>query len=162
MLHQKLTVMSELEEFKKQERLKELNKLVVQRYWEGKWNERRPEILDELQSQDVVYHGTSMQMNGIEEYKHVYNVYLSAMHDTKIEVIELIADGNLVMSHTKLNGTHKGELDGLPPTGNEVNMSVFTIFRLVDGKIVEEWEILDELGMMTQLGLELQMKETSK
>jgi len=51
-----------------------------------------------------------------------------------------------------VRGIHKGELDGLPPTGNEISVSLFTIFRLVDGKIAEEWEIMDELGMMTQLG----------
>jgi len=152
----------ELEKFKTEVALEKQNKLVVQRYWEGKWNERRLEVLDELQTQDVVYHGTSMEMNGIEEYKQVYNSYLSAMHDSRIEIKELIAEGDLVMSHTQIYGIHKGELDGLPPTGNKISVSVFTIFRLVDGKIAEEWEILDELGMMTQLGMVLQMKEMKK
>ena len=149
----------DLEELKAQKELEELNKSVVQRYWDGKWNERRPEILDELQTPDVVYHGTSMEMNGIEEYKQVYNSYLLAIHDTRLEINKLIAEGDLVMSNIKMRGIHKGELDGLPPTGNEIIVSLFTIFRLVDGKIAEEWEIMDELGMMTQLGLELQMKD---
>lgn len=149
----------DLEELKAQKELEELNKSVVQRYWDGKWNERHPEILDELQTPDVVYHGTSMEMNGIEEYKQVYNSYLLAIHDTRLEINKLIAEGDLVMSNIKLRGIHKGELDGLPPTGNEISVSLFTIFRLVDGKIAEEWEIMDELGMMTQLGLELQMKD---
>ena len=150
--------MSELEEYKKQEKQKELNKLVVQRYWNGKWNERRPETLDELQTKDVVYHGTSMGMNGIEEYKEVYNGYLSAFHDSHIEIIKLIAEGDLVMSSVKLTAINKGEFEGLPPTGKRISLDVFTIFRLVDEKIVEEWEINDELGMMTQLGFELKMK----
>lgn len=154
--------MINLEEYHKQNELEKFNKLVVQRYWDGKWNKRRIELLDELQTQDVVYHGTSMKMNGIEEYKQVYSGYLSAIHETRIEVKKLIAEGDFVMSHVRLTGLHKGELDGLPPTGNEVNISVFTSFRLVEGKIAEEWEVLDELGMMTQLGMELQMKEASK
>ena len=149
----------DLEELKAQKELEELNKSVVQRYWDGKWNERHLEILDELQTPDVVYHGTSMEMNGIEEYKQVYNSYLLAIHDTRLEINKLIAEGDLVMSNIKLRGIHKGELDGLPPTGNEISVSLFTIFRLVDGKIAEEWEIMDELGMMTQLGMELQMKD---
>ena len=149
----------DLEELKAQKELEELNKSVVQRYWDGKWNERLPEILDKLQTPDVVYHGTSMEMNGIEEYKQVYNSYLSAIHDTRLDINKLIAEGDLVMSNIKLRGIHKGELDGLPPTGNEISVSLFTIFRLVDGKIAEEWEIMDELGMMTQLGMELQMKD---
>ncbi len=154
--------MSELEEYIKQEKLKELNKLVVQRYWNGKWNERRIEILDELQTLNVLYHGTSMQMNGIEEYKHVYNSYLAAFHDSHIEIIRLIAEDDLVMSSVKITAINKGELEGLPPSGKKITISVFTVFRIEDGKIAEEWEVIDELGMMTQLGMELQMKETSK
>lgn len=138
------------------------NKAVVQRYWDGKWNERRPEILDELQTSDVVYHGTSMNMNGIEEYKQVYSSFLSAFHDTQLEVEDLIAEGDKVMSRVSLHYTHKGELEGIPPTGKVITVSAFTVFRLVDGKIAEEWEIIDELGMMHQLGMELKPEEGEK
>jgi len=136
----------------------EQNKEVVRHYWNGKWNERRPEILDELQTSDVVYHGTSMEMNNLEEYKQVYNAFLSAFHDTKITIDELIAEGDKVMTRVTMSAVHKGELEGIPPTGNSLTISAFTVFRLVDGKIAEEWEILDELGMMMQLGMELKPK----
>jgi steroid delta-isomerase-like uncharacterized protein len=137
----------ELDQFKTQKELEALNKSVVQRYWDGKWNERRPEILDELQTPDVIYHGTSETINGVEEYKQTYNGYRSAMHDTRIEIVELIAEGDLVMSHVVLQGIHNGELGGIPPSGNEISISAFTVFRLVDGKISEEWEIFDQLGI---------------
>jgi steroid delta-isomerase-like uncharacterized protein len=140
----------------------EQNKEVIRRYWDGKWSERRPEILDELQTSDVVYHGTSMEMNNLEEYKQVYNAFLSALHDTQLTIEELIAEGDKVMTRVTMNAVHKGELEGIPPTGNSLTVSVFTVFRLVDGKIAEEWEILDELGMMMQLGMELKPKEEVK
>jgi len=154
--------MAELEEFKAQAEVEEQNKEVVKRYWEGKWNERRPETLDELQTQDVVYHGTSMEMNGIEEYKQVYSSFLSAFHDTHVTFEDLIAESDKVMSRITIRGTHKGELEGIPPTGKTFTSSFFTVFRLVDGKIVEEWEVFDELGMMMQLGMELKPKEGEK
>jgi steroid delta-isomerase-like uncharacterized protein len=135
------------------------NKAVVKRYWEGKFNQRRPEILDELQTQDVQYHSPSMQMNGIEEYKQAYNMYLSAFHDTQVTIEELIAEGDKVMSRVSLNCTHKGEFEGLPPTGKALALRAFTVFRLVDGKIAEELELVDELGMMHQLGMELRPTE---
>ena len=134
------------------------NKAIVRRYWEGKWNERRPEILDELQTPDVVYHGTSMKMNGLEEYKQAYVDYLSAFHDSKLNIEDLIAEGDKVMSRVTCRFVHKGELEGIPPTGKTVTISLFTVFRLVDGKIAEEWEIFDELGLMMQLGMELKAK----
>jgi len=103
-----------------------------------------------------------MNMNGIEEYKQVYSSFLSAFHDTQLEVEDLIAEGDKVMSRVSLHCTHKGELEGIPPTGKVLTVSAFTVFRLVDGKIAEEWEIIDELGMMHQLGMELKPEEGEK
>ena len=65
--------MAELEKYKAQAKVEEQNIEVVKRYWNGKWNERRPGILGELQTQDILYHGTSMEMNGLEwELSDVY------------------------------------------------------------------------------------------
>ena len=61
--------MAELEAMKAQAGIEEQNKEIVERYWDEKWNARNPGILDELMTSDVIYHGTSMEMNGIEEYK---------------------------------------------------------------------------------------------
>jgi len=138
------------------------NKAVVQRYWDGKWNKRRIEILDELQTPDVIYHGTSMNMNGIEEYKQVYSSFLSAFHDTQITVEELIAEGDKIVSRVSLTGTHQGEFDGIQPLGKVFTVNAFTVFRLADGKITEEWEVFDELGLMHQLGMELRSVEGMK
>jgi steroid delta-isomerase-like uncharacterized protein len=100
-----------------------------------------------------------MTMNGLEEYKQIYGVYLSALQDTHIEIEELIAEGDKVMSRVSLRGTHGGDLGGMPPTGKTFTVSAFTVFRLENGRIAEEWEILDELGMMHQLGMELKPKD---
>ena len=154
--------MAELEEFKAQAALEEQNKDVAKRYWEGKWNDRRPQVLDELQTPDVKYHGTSMEMNNLEEYKQVYNMYLSAFQDTHITIDDLIAEGDKVMSRVSWTATHTGDLGELPATGKTGTVAVFTVFRLVNGKIAEEWEVMDELGLMTQLGMELKPKEAGK
>ncbi len=57
---------ADLEAYKSQAEIEKLNKSVVQSYWNGKWNERRPAILDELFTQGVKNHGSS-EINGIEE-----------------------------------------------------------------------------------------------
>lgn len=147
-------VIADLEACKTQTEIEELNKSVVQSYWDGKWNERKPEILDELLTQDVIHHGSS-EINGIEEYKQIYGMYLSAMGETQIKVEQLVAEGDRVVSLVRIKGIHNGPLGDIPPTGKEINVRGLTVFRLVDGKIAEEWEILDELAMLTQLGLEL-------
>ena len=66
------------------------------------------------------------------------------------------------MTRLSMSSVHKGDLAGIPPSGKTLTGTVFTVFRLDDGKIAEEWEILDELGMMHQLGFELKPKEEEK
>jgi len=94
-------------------------------------------------------------MPGIEEYKQVYGMYLSAMGESHIEVEKLIAEGDFVMSQARIQAIHNGQFGDIPPTGNEVTLGIFTVFRLVDGEIAEDWELMEELAMMTQLGFEL-------
>ena len=136
------------------------NKEIVKRYWDGKWNARRPEILDELQAPDIVYHGPGFEMTSREEYKQAYGMFLSALHDTELAVEDMIAEGDKVVSRVVLRGVHKGDFPDLPATNRPFTLSLTTIFHLVDGKIVEECEALNELDLMTQLGMELVPKES--
>jgi steroid delta-isomerase-like uncharacterized protein len=117
-----------------------------------KWNLRRPAALDELMMANVAYHGTSMEMNGIEEYRQVYSGYLIAFHDSKAVVEDLVAEGDKVASRVIISAVHKGELASIPATGKTITLRLFTMFRLAEGKIAEEWEIFDEMGIMQQLG----------
>ena len=57
------------------------------------------------------------------------------------------------MSRIITRGTHKGELQGIAPTGNEVTTTIILITRLAGGKFVEDWESRDDLGMLQQLGV---------
>ncbi len=52
-----------------------------------------------------------------------------------------------------MTGTHQGEFNGIPATGNKVNVVGMSIWKIVDGKNVEEWEILDTMSMLQQLGV---------
>jgi len=151
-------VIVDLEAYKSQTEIEEFNKSVVQRYWDGKWNERRPEILDELLTRDIIHHGSS-EIKGVEEYKQVYGMYLSAMGETQIKVEQLVAEGDRAVGLSRIKSIHNGPLGDIPPTGKEINVRGLTVFRLVDGKIAKEWEILDDLAMLTQLGFELVFPE---
>jgi steroid delta-isomerase-like uncharacterized protein len=150
-----LRVISELEDLRTQNEIEELNKGIIKQYWDGKWNQRSPAILDEILSPGVFYRSPSMQMNGLDEYKHVYGIFTSAFHDSELTIDDIIADGDKVMTRVTLRCTHDGELDGIPPTGRSLTVSAFTVFRIQDGKIFEENELLDEMGMMHQLGMEI-------
>jgi steroid delta-isomerase-like uncharacterized protein len=65
----------------------------------------------------------------------------------------LIAEGDLVAIYWIARGTNTGTGNGLPATGKKAELAGITIWRIVDGKIKEEWSAFDELSMMQQLGL---------
>ncbi len=131
----------ELEKFKSMKTIEEQNKSIVRQYWDGKWNERRPEVLEELLTENIINHGGTEDIHGIEEYKQVYGTYLSAMENTRFVIEELIAEGDRVMSRAVFYGTYNGTLGDIYPVGEELSFKFFTVFRLVDGKIAEEWEL---------------------
>ena len=66
---------------------------------------------------------------------------------------KLIAEGDLVVVYWIARGTNTGTGNGLPATGKQVEQAGITIWRIVDGKIKEEWSAFDQLSMMQQLGL---------
>ena len=82
--------------------------------------------------------------------------------DFAYSIEELIAEDDIVMSRFIFRGTHEGEFQGIPATGNKIEVSSILMIRIQNGKIVEFKEELDQLGMMMQLGFELKPKEEKK
>ncbi len=75
-----------------------------------------------------------------------------AFPDGRAETVNLVAEGDKVVVHDKVRGTHQGDFVGVSPTGREVTAEFIHIFRLADGRIAERWGILDAMGLMQQLG----------
>ena len=71
----------------------------------------------------------------------------------RIDVEEIIAEGDLVCVRGKLRGIHKGTFMGIPPTGKEVDFSIFVTYRIAGGKIVDHWMLTDNMTLMQQLGV---------
>jgi predicted ester cyclase len=133
--------MDDLEKFKAQKKVEEQNKAIVTRYWNGKWNERRPAILDEIVAKDIKHHGEGQELNGIEEYRNTYKKYLTVLTKTRFEIQTLIAEGDRVMSLSVWSGVYDGSLGDIFPVGKEFSGRFFTVFKLSNGQIVEEWEL---------------------
>ncbi len=85
-----------------------------------------------------------------------------AFPDISYSIEELIAVEDRVISRLILRSTHEGEFQGIPATGNKIEVSSILMIRIQNGKIVEFKEELDQLGMMQQLGMELKPKEVEK
>ena len=134
--------------------MSEENKEKVRRFLEEAFNEGNLDVADELFTSDYVLHDPSLpeEMRGPEGVKGYVQMYRSAFPDTNITVEDQIAEGERVVTRWTGRGTHQGELMGIPPSGNQVELSGITISRFEGGKIAEDWTNYDTLGMMQQIG----------
>jgi steroid delta-isomerase-like uncharacterized protein len=80
-------------------------------------------------------------------------MFRSGMPDLRVVVEDMIAEGDKVAVRYTLEGTHEGELFGVPPTGQRLSIKSMTVEQVSDGKIREHWRITDTLDMMQQLGV---------
>jgi predicted ester cyclase len=78
--------------------------------------------------------------------------YLAAFSHTQSVVEDQVAEGDRVVVRLTFTGTHTGPWMGLPPTGKPVTVKGMALYRLQDGKIVEQWTIGDTFGLLRQLG----------
>jgi predicted ester cyclase len=75
----------------------------------------------------------------------------STFSDVEYELIRVVADGELVATHTCIRGTHTGHGLGIAPTGRRFEAEQMHVIRVADGRIAEHWGVRDDAGMMRQL-----------
>ena len=85
-----------------------------------------------------------------------------AFPDRKDTVENMIAEGDMVGMLFKVRGTHKGNFNGIPPTGKTIDVYETGVFKLADGKIVEATFMADEAGILKQLGAKLPTRKDEK
>jgi predicted ester cyclase len=64
----------------------------------------------------------------------------------------MVAEGDAVVVRLVVEGTHRGNLLGIPATGRRVRWDAVDIYRLSDGKIAEEWAADDTAAVLYQVG----------
>lgn len=73
--------------------------------------------------------------------------------DARMNVDDMIAEGEKVSVRATMSGTHRGEFMGIAATGKRVNVPLSDYMRLENGKLVEHWGVMDNGAMMQQLGI---------
>ena len=129
----------------------EENKAIVRRFWSY---DPDLQIAEELLAAEFVNHDPAPGSTGDKaDLLQRLAGYYRAFPDHTITVDDIIAQGDRVVTRWTVHGTHRGELMGIPPTGNEIQVSGITINRVRDGQIVEQWQCENMLGLMQQLGV---------
>jgi predicted ester cyclase len=131
----------------------EENKALVRRFFEEMWVKGNLSAADELLATNFVFHPPPGVAPDLEGYKQWVSMTCAGLADRQSTVEDQTAEGDKVVTRWTYRGTHKGELMGIAPTGKQVTVTGISIDRIVGGKIVEEWNEIDNLGMMQQLGV---------
>ena len=116
-------------------------------------NTRNHDALPDLLDPEYVYRAPGEERRGVEGLERLLTAYRQAFPDLAIVIDDMFGAGTRVATAFTFTGTHLGELMGVPATGRSVSVRGTIHSRVVGGRIVEEWELMDLATMYEQLGM---------
>lgn len=116
-------------------------------------NGQEYDALPELIDPEYVYRAPGEELRGVEALRGLLATYHRAFPDLELVIEDMFGEGERVATSFTFNGTHRGELMGIPPTGKRVSVHGTIHSRAKGRRIVEEFELLDLATMYQQLGL---------
>jgi len=129
-------------------------KSIIRRVLDEAFNQGNLTIVDELVAPDSISHhsslGTPANRTGL---KHLIAMFRTAFPDLSCKVEDEITQDNKVAAHWTMRGTHKGRFLGNPPTNKPILVQGLIYARIEKHQVVENWILVDEMGMLQQLGL---------
>jgi steroid delta-isomerase-like uncharacterized protein len=127
---------------------------LTRRWWEEVWNQQRAEVIEELMAPDAVGHGLGDSAEGVQgraEFKELHTRFCGAFPDLRIEVGDVIVDGDRSAARLTVTGTHHGDHLGFAATGRPVRFSGIVFTRWQEGQLAEGWNEFNFASMMEQL-----------
>ncbi|MFH2012887.1 MAG: ester cyclase [Pseudomonadota bacterium] len=130
------------------------NKTIAKRFVQV-WGKGNLDIIEELAAPSLYVNYPIMPqvIHGSKIFKKVIEGFRSAFPDSDIKIEEAIAEDDKVVISWTFSGTHNGSFLGIPATNKNVKWTGITIYRIIEGKIVEEKGEEDMLGFFRQIGL---------
>jgi steroid delta-isomerase-like uncharacterized protein len=103
---------------------------------------------------NYVFHSADgTQLNGAAQFKQFITMLRGAFPDIQYNVDDIACDGDLVAVRASFTGTNTGSLRGMPPTGKKVIMQEALFYRMQGDKVVEEWQFINQMALLQQLGM---------
>ena len=133
--------------------LEEENKEVARRYMEEAFNKGNLAVVPEVVAPEYVQHTVFGEMKGTEGLKESVIAIHKAFPDINYTIDGMVAEGDMVAFQMRAQGTFKGELLGMSPTGKQLKYNEAVFMRLSGGKVVEGWSYWDSSTMYRQLGI---------
>ena len=130
----------------------EEKKEIVKDIFEKGWNLQQFDDFSNFLAESIIFNfrGTKFSTN-LEDLKALIDMWRTAFPDFHFQVEDIVAENKLVAVNLVFTGTHKGEWQNMPPSGNKILVEEMMFFRFDQGKIVEIWEVFDEFEMRNQM-----------
>ncbi len=132
----------------------EKNEQVVRRFYEAAFSQGNPDAVAELVAPDFVDHnpfpGQAPDRDGLKQFIKTFH---GPLPDLKVQVDDMISQGDKVVTRWTARATHQGTFLQIPSTGKQVTLTGIDIMRIADGKIVEHWGHQDQLGFVKEIGV---------
>lgn len=135
-----------------QAQLMERNVALIRRYIEDGFGRGNLDAIDLVLAPDCQRHTSGAVSSESGHVRRVVESFRAGMPDATVTIDQLVATPDHVVVRVTTRGTHTGEYLGVSPTGRTVEFAAMDMFRMADGKIVESWHSVDELGLLRQLG----------
>lgn len=130
----------------------EVNKQLARRFFEEIWNDRDESAIERFIPVDAKGNDPDFG-SGREGFRDQWRKWQSAFPDLHFEIVDLIAEGDKVLTRWVLTGTHQGEFLGVAPSGKAIRVQGMSLDRIEDGWVAEGFDGWDALGMRQQLGI---------
>ena len=135
-----------------QKEVKQKNIDVVLRAHHEVWNKKRYDLIPEIYAEDYEAHFIcGLETRGQDGVHDFISGHHKSFPDWTEKVVDIVADGDRVVTRYISNGTHEGEFQGIAPTGRKIEIAEVSIHRVLNGKIVEQWGFPDGLSHFQQL-----------
>lgn len=121
------------------------------RWFEEVWNQRREASIEELMAPDAYGHVEGGEYQGPSGFREMQSMFLSALPDVRIEIEDILSDGDRAAVRWRARGTHSGEGFGFEASKREIDVRGTTWMIVKDGKIVEGWDTWNLAGMLASL-----------
>ena len=131
----------------------EINKRIVSQFFEllGRHDTERMEQLL-VSSTQYSFHPSGMPPLDWNAHKQLLAAITRAFPDLHHDIKDMVAEGDKVAVRLNVTGTHKGEFQGIPPSGRKLSLDEMAFLTIIDGRITEGWITSDTMNFMQQIG----------
>jgi len=117
------------------------------------WNTGDLTAVRDVYSPDFIVHWPERKLSrGHDGAEAAIRKTRTAFPDWYEKVVDMVVEGDRVVTRYVSTGTHKGSYKGIQPTGAHVEIDEISIYRIERGMVAEQWCLFDDVALMRQLG----------